>query len=112
MQEAVITLPFSVLQNFPTASISETNQTTFLKDITIDLHGSESEGMITKCINMLRYGKRKPKCRKCCHDRLGRLQELESMSTANCDQFIVNRRLRKGLAITLNQTILKQNMAD
>lgn len=54
MQEAVITLPLSVLQNFPTASISETNQTTFLKDITIDLHGSESEGMITKCINMLR----------------------------------------------------------
>lgn len=47
MQEAVITLPFSVLQNFPTASVSETNQSTFLKDITIDLDNSESEGMIT-----------------------------------------------------------------
>lgn len=52
MQEAVITLPFSVLQNFPTASVSETNQSTFLKDITIDLDNSESEGMITMGINM------------------------------------------------------------
>lgn len=34
------------------------------------------------------------------------------MSTANCDRFIVNWRLQKGVAIALNLTILKQNMAD
>lgn len=48
MQKAVITLPFSVLQNFPTASVSETNQSTFLNDITMNLDDSESEGTITK----------------------------------------------------------------
>lgn len=44
MQE-VITLPLNVLENFPMLSETETNQSTFLKDLTISLAETNSQGM-------------------------------------------------------------------